>query len=510
MARLNAARRRAALIAGGMLVAGLAVPAAAQDPEGPVTCEDDAPGDTQVWTGDDSPQDGDPQADEPRADITRYCVTSGPQASFHVSIASPTDPASDDGWQRATFLGWFVDTNDDGGGDYYIDFSLDQNGSFESAQTAQVYEGGDPEGDADQEFRCDAAVQTTDTGYAISGVDASCFDGATDIQAQPAMFYENSERRTYDTAGDWVARDIETADRNTRRLEGDTRVGTSVAISQEKFDTGEADTVYLARGYDVFADAAVGGVLMDGPILVVPSCGTVPDEVRDEILRLEVDVVTALGETDAICQQMLDSAAEGLDQARLGGGTRFHTSVEIANEAFPSADRVYLARSDEFIDAVAGGTLTDGPILLVPKCGDVPEVIDDAIDAYAPDEVVALGGPDAICDETLAEAGGGADITRIAGGTRYGTAVEIAQHVFPEPTAQQVHLARADLVVDALAGGILTDGPVLVVESCGDFDENEFMQPVAQEITRNAPDSVVALGGPVAICDDTLAQAGGF
>lgn len=496
------------MIAGGMLVAGLAVPAAAQESAGQVTCQDDLGNDTRVHEAG-SPSEDDAPTVEPRADITRYCVTSGPQASFHVTIADPTDPASDPGWQRATFLGWFVDTDGDDAGDYFIDFSLDATGSFESARTAQVVRGANEDEGTEEEVMCEAAVQVTDSGYAVSGVDAACFEGATDIQAQPAMYYDNGSVIAYDRGGDWVARDIEATDRITRRLAGETRVGTSVAISQERFEPGEARTAYLSRD-DVFADAAVGGVLTDGPILIVPSCGEVPDIVRAEIERLEVGVVTALGETQAICEQMLDSAAEGLAKDRIGGATRFHTSVEIANEAFPTADRVYLARSDEFIDAVAGGTLTDGPIMLVPKCGEVPAVVDDAIDAYAPDEVVALGGPVAICDDTLAAAAGGADTSRVAGETRYGTAIEIAQYVFPEPTARQVYLARADLVVDALAGGTLTEGPVLVVDSCGDFEADAHLHAVAEEITRNAPDEVVALGGPVAICDETLAQAGGF
>lgn len=490
-------------------MAGLAVPAAAQESTaGPVTCEDDLGGDTRVH-GPGSPSPDDPPTVEPRADITRYCVTSGPQASFHVSVDTVTDPASDPGWKRATFLGWFVDVDGDEGGEFFIDFSLDATGSFESSETAQVKRGQNDEADADEEVMCTVAVDTTASGYAISGVDAACFDGATDIQAQPAMYYDDGDEIAYDRGGEWVARDIEAANRATRRLAGETRIGTSVAISQERFAPGEASTAYLSR-QDIFADAAVGGVLTDGPILIVPRCGEVPDVVRAEIERLEVEVVTALGETEAICQQMLDSAAEGLAQDRIGGETRFHTSVLIAQDEFPTTDRVYLARSDEFIDAVAGGTLTDGPILLVPKCGDVPDVVDQAIDEYAPDEVVALGGTHAICDETLADAANGAETSRIAGGTRYGTAIQIAQYVFPEPTARHVYLARADLVVDALAGGILTEGPILVVDSCGDFEEDEHLHAVAEEITRNAPEEVIALGGPIAICDETLAQAGGF
>ena len=492
-------RSMTAIVTGGVLVAGLAVPALAEDAGGTAQCVDDPSGDVRQKTGS-SPSASDPAASEPKADITRYCVSSGPEASFHVSVARPTDPLDDDGWQGATFIGWYVDTADDA---YFIDFSLDASGSDQSSVTAEV-----KEGTGDNTVLCQLPVQLTEGGYAISGVEPSCFGGDEVIQAEVAMYYDRGSQVVYDIADGMDPQDISAADRTTRRLEGLDRTRTSVAISQEQFAPGDADTVYLSRD-DVFADAAVGGVLTDGPILVVPSCGTVPTSVAAEINRLDVDTVTALGGTTAICDQMLTSAADGRNQDRLGGADRFATSVAIAKEAFASPDRVYLARSDEFIDAVAGGTLTDGPILLVPQCGDVPQVVADAIDDFDPNEVVGLGGTVAICEPTLEQAADGRPTSRLAGDDRYGTAIEIAHHVFPEPTASAVYLARADLVVDALAGGVLTDGPVLVVDSCGDFTTDR-LQPVATEITRNAPDEVVALGGPQAICDATLEQAGGF
>ena len=431
----------AALITGGMLAAGLAAPAIAQDSVGgQASCVDDPTGDTRKKSNDDASADL-------RADITRYCVTSGPQASFHVSIAQPTDPATDGGWQGATFVGWFVDTEGDDSAEYYIDFSLDSTGSAASTETAEVK-------NADDEVVCTVPASLTRSGYAISGVDSDCFGGAETARAEVAMYYDNGSDVVYDTATTLPEQDI-SSDRGTRRLNGDTRTETSVKISQEQFSPGEAATVYLSRD-DVFADAAVGGTLTDGPILVVPSCGDVPDVVKAEIDRLRVGSVTALGGEEAICEQMLDTASEGTGQDRLGGVDRYATSVEIARDGFDSADRVYLARADEFIDAVAGGVLTDGPILLVPQCGDVPQVIENAVDEFDPDEVVALGGPVAICEPALTEAAGGRTTDRIAGETRYGTAIQIAQYVFPEPTAEKVYLARADLVVDALAGGVLT------------------------------------------------------
>lgn len=69
------------------------------------------------------------------------------------------------------------------------------------------------------------------------------------------------------------------------RVHGSDRYATSAAISRHAFPQG-ADVVYLARG-DEFADALAGGMLTDGPILLVRACGGVPGSVRAEIARLD-------------------------------------------------------------------------------------------------------------------------------------------------------------------------------------------------------------------------------
>jgi len=94
-------------------------------------------------------------------------------------------------------------------------------------------------------------------------------------------------------------------------------------------------------------------------------------------------------------------------RSRLAGASRIETAVAISAHAFPDgAEVVYLARADDPADAVAGGSLTDGPILLVPSCGDLPQVVRAEIERLAPDRVVALGGPAAVCDALLDVAAG--------------------------------------------------------------------------------------------------------
>lgn len=496
-------RLTVAVAAAGLLVTGWAVPAFGA----PTTaCVDDVAGDT-LRHEDDAP------APDDRADILKACVSSGPKFTFFIGVDRVTDPTTDPGWQRATFIGWFIDTDGDAEAEFFLDYSLDPGTAAEAAAVKADVK--DIRGTDDVKI-CEIDGQVTDTGYAVSGLDASCLDGATTVQASPAMYYDRGEDDggvVYDTISEELPELEQTGPRPTDRLAGADRTGTSVAISQARFRPGEAATAYLARG-DVFADAAVAGVLIDGPILVVPSCGDAPKIVLDEIDRLGVDNVTALGQTQAICENMLGTAARNRERNRIGGADRFETSAMIATTAWRpeavSPDRVYLARSDLFVDAVTGGTLPDGPIVLVPQCGDIPTSVRTAIDELDPGAVIALGGEHAVCGATLLAAAGGRPSGRLAGDTRYTTAIAIGRHAYPDPSlATTVYLARADLVVDALAGGILVNGPILIVDTCGDLND-PTLAPVAGEITRFGPQRIVALGGPTAICDETLTQAGGF
>lgn len=187
---------------------------------------------------------------------------------------------------------------------------------------------------------------------------------------------------------------------------------------------------------------------------------------------------------------------------RLHGTDRYETAARVAARAFPAASPVvYLARGDEFADAVAGGSLTDGPVLLVPSCAPVPQVVRDAVARHRPDRVVALGGRGAICDQVLRDAAQGRPTSRIFGQSRADTAVEISRRSFPDG-APSVYLARQDNLVDALAGGVLPDGPVLLVPSCGKLPSS-----VVERLGQLQPSRVFALGGSAAVCQSILDRA---
>ena len=93
--------------------------------------------------------------------------------------------------------------------------------------------------------------------------------------------------------------------------------------------------------------------------------------------------------------------APGRTAGRLEGPDRITTAIAISQFEFPNGSGVvYLARSDDFADALAGGSLTRRPILLVPSDG-LPDSVAAEIRRLDPDQVIALGGVNAISQSIL-------------------------------------------------------------------------------------------------------------
>lgn len=502
--RWAAALWATAVAAGVVLALGAAPAAAAEAPDSDSSgartaqlgeCHSDDSGDVHELDS------GDPVT-EPRADLLEQCVRFGPTLSVSAEVAEPTEPEADDNWRAGTFAGWFVDVNDDGEGEAFIDFSLDADTEELTGLVRDTNEDG--------EILCEVHAAVTRGVYHVSGIEPECLGGGNNARVSTAMFYDTTPEEgdggevhvdTHPNDDTFTAAETATA-RNAARLAGQGRIQTAVEISQREFpNEGDADRVYLSRG-DLFADSTVGGTVPDGPILLTDSTGPVHPDVADEIERLNPDEVVALGGTDAISQETLGDAADGRDADRLGGTGRIGTAVQISQHVAPNgADDVYLARADLFADAVAGGSLSGGPILLVPSTGDVPEAVLDEIDRLDPDTVFALGGTAAVSNGVLDSAAGDREQDRLAGAGRIDTAVEIARYEFPEGS-DDAFLARADLFADAVVGGTLSAGPTLLVPSTGDLPS-----VVAGDISRLSPPQVTALGGTAAISDSILTQA---
>ncbi|SOC58158.1 cell wall-binding repeat-containing protein [Ornithinimicrobium cerasi] len=253
----------------------------------------------------------------------------------------------------------------------------------------------------------------------------------------------------------------------------------------------------LRRGVVVVV-AAVAAALSTAA--VPPPTATAPSSV---VADSSATPVTA----DRVASATLAQATiSGPPWSRLAGSDRYGSAVAISRHRYadPAAARVvYLTRGDTFADALAAGTLTDGPVLLTrPSCGALPTVVRTEIERLDPDAVVALGGTLAVCDAVLTDAAAGRPTQRIGGATRQDTAALIAARAFPGG-AGTAYLTSGAITPDAVVGGMLRDGPILLTSSNG----SSVPQVTIDAVAATGATRVIALGGSLAVPDAVLAQA---
>lgn len=91
-------------------------------------------------------------------------------------------------------------------------------------------------------------------------------------------------------------------------------------------------------------------------------------------------------------------------------------------------------------------------------------------------------------------------VTRYAGNDRYSTAAQFSAGEFA-PGVASVYVSNGQSLVDALAAGAATDGPVLLVPATGTLP-----QSVADELARLNPGRIVVLGSETSVSADMLTQ----
>jgi putative cell wall-binding protein len=274
-------------------------------------------------------------------------------------------------------------------------------------------------------------------------------------------------------------------------LAGADRIATAIATSQDAFGPLTAQVVVIARS-DGFADALAGtalAVAKDGPLLLTPTA-SLDARVEAEVKRVLAPggTVYLLGGPDAL-SPTIEAAltADGYTVVRLGASNRFGTAVNIAG-LMPSST-VLLATGMTAADALVAGAAAAraGAVVLLTNDGVMPPETAAYLASHSGDTVYAIGGPAAAADQGALS---------ILGGTRYKTAVLVAQAFFGSPEA--IGFASGTSYADALAGGVhigLHGGPLLLLDPAGlDPDTRAYLNAVGGGVL-----TAWAYGGPAAI-----------
>lgn len=186
--------------------------------------------------------------------------------------------------------------------------------------------------------------------------------------------------------------------------------------------------------------------------------------------------------------------------SRLGGETRYETSVAISASTFsPGIPVAYVASGMDYPDALSGAAVaarTGGPVLLTSP-SQLPDAVAAELSRLTPGRIVVLGGPGAVSTavETRLAAYTGGGVTRLSGEDRFTTAVAVSRSTFAA-NVPVVFLASGvdfpDALSAAAAAGAL-GGPVLLTHPA-------FLpQSVAAELARLKPMRVIVVGGESAV-----------
>ena len=266
------------------------------------------------------------------------------------------------------------------------------------------------------------------------------------------------------------------------RVAGQDRVGTSIAVSKQRFADGTADAVVLADSLQ-FPDALSGAPLSakeNAPLLLTP-----PDHLDPRVLA-EIGRVLKPGATKVFLlggpislSLAVENALTGYSTTRFAGADRYDTSLKVAQYMGTGASapsELMLATGTDFPDGLSAGAAagsywdgTPGAIggaVLLTKGATMPP----ATLAYIQAAIAGHTDPDDPVD--VSEVGGlaqaaykdGPNSINLKGQDRYQTSLLVALAHFGSSTV--VGVATGLYFPDALSGGAYAaaiNAPLLLV-----------------------------------------------
>lgn len=203
----------------------------------------------------------------------------------------------------------------------------------------------------------------------------------------------------------------------------------------------------------------------------------------------------------------------GVTVERVQGEDRYQTAVQLSQQRFPDpvgGVTAYVTSGTSFADALYAGPVVadDDAATLLPVGPDgVPATVAEELRRLSPESIVIVGGPGVVspqAEQELRELGG--DVTRLAGGDRFATAVRLNQERFPDPAPEQltVYLTSGTSFADALfAGPVVAAGDDAALLPVA---ERRLPAVVAEELRRLQPRQVVIVGGTGVVSAETEQQ----
>ncbi|MGI9016415.1 MAG: PQQ-dependent sugar dehydrogenase [Euzebya sp.] len=231
----------------------------------------------------------------------------------------------------------------------------------------------------------------------------------------------------------------------------------AIAINQAKTQGSGNSALAVVGRSDVFADNLAATALAGTTGVLLLTDGGPNAELRPEVAA-ELDRTLAPG----ACEQgqgptvYLAGGDQAISQAveqqlggsrfcirRLEGPSRVETAIAVADAVPDPSGTVLLARSDDFADAGAVGAFAarTHSRILVTSPTQLQQPVAAALERMNPDQIVLLGGEEALSPAVEQAAQEFGTLRRVQGAARDATAVAIAEELWADQAGDGIALA---------------------------------------------------------------------
>ncbi|HFL2489570.1 cell wall-binding protein Cwp10 [Clostridioides difficile] len=282
-----------------------------------------------------------------------------------------------------------------------------------------------------------------------------------------------------------------TSNVTVKKLKGADRFETAIKISQSGWT--KSDTVVIVNGED---KSMVDGLtatplasVKNSPILL-SSNEKLPQKTVEELKRLNPSKVIVIGGNNSMPNSVVEAIKavnSKISVQRIGGDTRYQTSINIAKEIDKTnnVSKLYIGAGNGEADSLSIASLAGKektPIVLTQKDG-VDNEAEQFIKSNKVSNIYFIGGIEKISNKAIEQVGKivNKDISnnRVAGQTRQETNAKVIDKFYSQSKLDGVVVANQDKLIDALAVGPLAaknNSPVILATNTLDKSQESSLK----------------------------------
>ncbi|HBG4644830.1 TPA: cell wall-binding protein Cwp10 [Clostridioides difficile] len=282
-----------------------------------------------------------------------------------------------------------------------------------------------------------------------------------------------------------------TSNVTVKKLKGADRFETAIKISQSGWT--KSDTVVIVNGED---KSMVDGLtatplasIKNSPILL-SSNEKLPQKTVEELKRLNPSKVVVIGGNNSMPNSVVETIKavnSKISVQRIGGDTRYQTSINIAKEIDKTNNisKLYIGAGNGEANSLSIASLAGKektPIVLTQKDG-VDNEAEQFIKSNKVSNIYFIGGVEKISNKAIEQVGkiANKDISnnRVAGQTRQETNAKVIDKFYSQSKLDGVVVANQDKLIDALAVGPLAaknNSPVILATNTLDKSQESSLK----------------------------------